>query len=127
MYVVIFIRLFDQNHLALDSLTIKLVSNISTLLFPDKTKSSFANFLPEQMNLERQFELQISEISYSSIYQNFIEEKLMFFKKTFSKSSKFHYLAPGLYPSFTDIVEIMNTLIQERQNHRESFIIVRVS
>ena len=43
------------------------------------------------------------------------------------KSSVFYYLEPGLYPSITDIVEAMNTLIQERHNHIESCITVRVS
>ena len=33
----------------------------------------------------------------------------------------------GLYPSITDIVEAMNILIQERQNHGENCIEVKVS
>ena len=51
----------------------------------------------------------------------------MFFHKKLSNSSKFYYLEPGLYPSVTDIVEAMNTLSQERHNHSESCIPVRVS
>ena len=51
----------------------------------------------------------------------------MFFEKKFSKSSEFYYLEPGLYPSITDIVEAMNTLIQERHNHSENFVRVKVS
>ena len=38
-----------------------------------------------------------------------------------------YYLEPGLYPSITDIVEAMNTLIQERHNHSENCITVKVS
>ena len=38
--------------------------------------------------------------------------KIYIFDKKLSKSSKFYYLEPGLYPSITDIVETMNTLIQ---------------
>ena len=36
-------------------------------------------------------------------------------------------MEPGLYPSITDIVEAINTLIQERHNHREICITVKVS
>ena len=51
----------------MDSFTIGLVSNASVGLFPDNTLSSFTNFLPEQVNLEGQWEVAISEISYPSI------------------------------------------------------------
>ena len=51
----------------------------------------------------------------------------MFFDKKLSKSSEFYYLEPGLYPSITDIVEAMNILIQERHNHSENGIKVKVS
>ena len=53
--------------------------------------------------------------------------KLMFFEKKVPKSSEFYYLEPGLYPSLTDIVEAMNTLIQERHNHSENSITVKLS
>ena len=51
----------------------------------------------------------------------------MYFDKELSKSSEFYYLEPGLYPSITHIVEAMNTLIQERHNHSEKLITVKVS
>ena len=51
----------------------------------------------------------------------------MFFDKKLSKLSDFYYLEPGLYPSITDIVEAMNILIQERHNHGENCIKVKVS
>ena len=51
----------------------------------------------------------------------------MFFDKKLSKSSDFCYLEPGLYLSITDIVEAMNTLIQDRHNHSENCITVKVS
>ena len=61
------------------------------------------------------------------MYQNVTEEKFQFFDKKFSNSSEFYYLEPGLYPSITDIVEAINTLIQERHNHSENCITVKVS
>ena len=50
-----------------------------------------------------------------------------FLTKKFWKSSELYYLEPGLYPYITDIVETMNTLIQERHNHSENCITVKVS
>ena len=51
----------------------------------------------------------------------------MFFDKKLSKSSDFYYLKPGIYPSFTDIVEAIKTLVWEKHNHSENCITVKVS
>ena len=104
-----------------------MVSNASGELFPDNTLSSFTNFLPEQVNLEGQWEVAISEISYSSMYQNITEGKFKFFDEKLSKSTSTYNPESGLYTSITDIVEAMNTLIQERNNHHETCIAVKVS
>ena len=69
----------------------------------------------------------ISEKSYPSIYQNVTEGKLNFFEKKLLKSSVIYYLEPGLYPCITDIVEAMNIFIQERHNHSEMGLKVKVS
>ena len=94
----------------MESFTKELVSNASAQLFPDNTLSSFTNFLPEQLNLDGQWEVAVSEISYPSMYQKFTEGKLICFDKKLSNSSEFYYLEPGLHPSITDIVEAMNIL-----------------
>ena len=107
--------------------TIELVSNASAQIFPDNTLSAFTNFLPDQLNLDGQWEVAISEKSYPSKYQNVTEGKVMFFDKKLSKSSEFFYLEPGLYPLITDIVEAMNILSQERHNHSENCIKVKRS
>ena len=107
----------------MDSFTIELFSNPSGELFPDNTLSSFTNFLPEQLNLE----VAISEISYPSMYQNITEGKFKFFDEKNSKSTSTYNLEPGLYTSIADIVEAMNRLIQERNNHNETCITVKVS
>ena len=111
----------------MESFTIELFSIASAQLFPDNTLSSFTNFLPEQLNLDGQWEVAISEISYPSMYQNVTEGKFILFDKIFSESSEFYYLEPVLYPSITDIVEAMNILIRERHNHSENCIKVKVS
>ena len=111
----------------MQSFTVELVSNASEQLFPDNTLSSFTNFLKEQLKLDGQWEVAISETSYPSMYQSVTEGKFMFFNKNISKSSDFYYLEPGLYPSIRNIVEAMNTLIQKRHNHSEICITVKVS
>ena len=69
----------------------------------------------------------ISEISYPSRYQNITEGKFKFFDEKLSKSTSTNNLEPGLFTSITDIVEAMNRLIQERNNHNETCITVKVS
>ena len=66
------------------SLKIVLISKTSAQLFPDNTLSSFINFLPEQLQLERQWEVAISEISHPSVDQIVTERKFMYSdEKTF--------------------------------------------
>ena len=69
----------------------------------------------------------ISEISYPSMYQNVTEGKFMFYDEKLSKTTEVYYLEPGLYSSITDIVEAMNTLIQERNNNRDTCITIKFS
>ena len=51
----------------MDSFTRELVSNASGELFPKNTLSSLTNFLPEQVNLQGQWDVAISEKSYPSM------------------------------------------------------------
>ena len=107
--------------------TMKLVSNASTQIFLDNTLGSFTNFLPEQLNLEGQCEVVSSELTYPSMYQNITPRKFMLFDKKHPISSEFYFLEHVFYPSITDNVETMNTLIQERHKHSESCITVKMS
>ena len=111
----------------MNSFTIELLSNASGELFPNNTLSSFTNFLPEQVELEGQWEVAISEISYPSTYQNITERKFKFFDDKLSKSTTTYNLEPVLQTSMTDIVEAMNMPIQERNNHNENCTTVKVS
>ena len=77
--------------------------------------------------MEGQWEVAILGISFPSMYQNATERKFMFFDKELSNWPEFHHLEPGLYPSITDIVEAMSSLIQGRHNHSEICITVKVS
>ena len=71
----------------MESFTIELVSDASGELFPNDTLSFLRNFLPEQVNLEGQWEVAISEISYPSMYKNITEGKFKFFDEKLSKST----------------------------------------
>ena len=48
----------------------------------------------------------------------------MFYDDKFSKTTEAYYLEPGLCSSISDIVEAMNILIQERNNHRDICITI---
>ena len=61
------------------------------------------------------------------MYQNITEGYFKFFDEKLSKTTSTYSIEPGLYNSITDIVEAMNTLIQERNNHKETCITVKVS
>ena len=61
------------------------------------------------------------------MYQNVLEGKSMFYVDNFSKIKVAYYLQTGLYSSMSDIVEVMNTLIQKGNNHRGTSIKIKVS
>ena len=111
----------------MDPFTIELVCNASGELFPNNTLSCLTNFLPEQVNLEGQWEVALSEISYPSMYQTTTERKFKFFDGKLSKSTSTYNLEPGLYTSITGIMEATNRLIQERNNHNDTCITLKVS
>ena len=110
----------------MESFTIELVSNASGELFTDNTLSSFTNFLLEQLNLEAQLEVAISKICYPSMYQNIAEVSFKFFDEKLSHYTSTYNLEPGLKYSIADIVEAMNMLIREKNNHNETCITVKV-
>ena len=51
----------------------------------------------------------------------------MFDDEKLSKSTDSYYPELGIYSSITDIVEAMNTLLQEKNNHRDTCITIKVS
>ena len=74
-----FYKRVDHSHLTMESFTIELVSNASAQLFQDNTVNSPKNLFPEQINLEGQWDVVISETSYPLLYQNVTKGKLVFF------------------------------------------------
>ena len=109
-------------HLEMNSFTVELVSNASFDCYPNNTLSSFTNFLPEQINLEGEWEVAITELSYPSLYQNVTEEKFFYLDEatTNTKPSDYYTLDPGLYYSISDIVNGMNKKkVQEREKYEK--------
>ena len=88
--------------------------------------SSLTNFLPKQVNLEGQWEVTVSEISYPSMYQNVREGNFLFHDSELSKTKDYYYPEPGLYHFITDIAEAMNSNTQNRNNYNTTCIGVKV-
>ena len=51
----------------------------------------------------------------------------MFYDEKLSKPTEAYHLEPGLYSYITDIVEAMNTLLQEKNNHRDTCNTIKIS
>ena len=60
------------------------------------------------------------------MYKTEKEGKFKFFDKQLPLYTTAYNLEPGLYACITDIREAMNTLIQERNNHIENCITLKV-
>ena len=94
-----------------ESFTFEVVSNAS-FNASNASLSSFTNFLQEQIHLKGEWEVAISEISYSSLYQNVTKGKFIFIDGRESPEEKgklqpMHFES-GLHPSFVDIVLAKN-------------------
>ena len=64
---------------------------------------------------------------YPSMYQKFTGGRFMIFVRNLSKLTEFYYLEPDPYSSVTDIIDAMNTPIQERYKHNRSCLPLKVS
>ena len=61
------------------------------------------------------------------MYKNKTEGKFKFFDEKLSKATSTYIIEPDLHTSITDILEALNMLIQEKNNHNETCITVKVS
>ena len=106
----------------MNSFTIELVSNACFDCNPNNTLRSFTNFLPEQINLEVEWEVAFIELSYPSVNQNITEGKFFYLDEASpnTKPSDYYTLDPGLYPSLSDIVNEMNKKNQEREKYEKN-------
>ena len=82
----------------MNSFTVELVSNASFDCYPNNTLSSFTNFLPEQINLEGEWKVAITELSYPSLYQNITDGKCFYLDAATpdTKPSDYYIIDAGL-------------------------------
>ena len=83
------------------------------------------NCFPDLLNLECQWGIASSQVSYQSMYQNVTEGKFAFFdQKNFQSCLK-----PTLWNSVSapPFLTLLNTLLRERPNHSQSCVKVKVS
>ncbi len=62
----------------MESFELELVSSASHNIFPDNNLSSFTNFVSDQLNLEREWEVALLEISHPSLINNFTDGKFWY-------------------------------------------------
>ena len=111
----------------MDLFTIELVSGATSQLFPNNTLSSITNFLPEQVTLVGQWQVAIPEILTHQCTKTLERGNLCFMMTDNPKSTEDYYLEFGLYSSINDIVEALNTLIQQRINHKDTIFTIKAS
>ena len=92
----------------------------------DNTHNSFTNVLPDQVNFDGQWGLQLRKFPTVQGTRIFKMGNL-FYDPIYSKTTTACCLEPGLYSCTPDIVEAMNLLIQEKNNHNENCITVKES
>ena len=105
----------------MNSFTVELISNASFDCYPNNTMSTFTNFLPEQINLDGEWEVAITELSYPSLYQN-INDGTFFYLDAATpdtKTSDYYTIDAGLYPSISDIVNEMNKKLRKEKSMRK--------
>ena len=112
----------------MNSFTVELVSNASFDCYPNNTLSSFTNFLPEQINLEGEWGLQLQTI-LSFLVPDITEGKFFYLDEAppNTKPSDYYTLDPGLYPSISDIVNEMKKKVQEREKYEKTPIRLHVN
>ena len=106
-----------------------MVTNASFDCYPNNTLNSIAILLPEQINLDGEWEVAITELSYPSLYQNITEGKIFYLDETTpdTKPSDYYTLDPGLYPSISDIVNERNRTFQKREMYEKTSIKLHVN
>ena len=86
---------------------IELVSNASTDVYPDNSLSSFTNFLPEQVNLDGDWEVALMEILYPSLYHNVTDGTFRYKEDKSDKDIGEYEIPAGLYTSLDHILQAM--------------------
>ena len=114
----------------MNSFTVELVSNASFDCYPNNTLSSFTKFRPEQIHLDGEWEVAITELLYPFLYQNITEGKFFYLDEAIpdTKPSDYYTLDAGLLgPSISDIVNETNRKNHEREMYEKTTIKLHVN
>ena len=101
-------------HLESNSFSVVFVLNASFDCYPNNSMSPFTNFFPEHINLEKEYAVSTTELSYPSLYQT-VRKKFFYLDEATpdTKLSDNYKPNPALYPTMSDIVnEIMRKLLR---------------
>ncbi len=103
------------------SFYVDLLSNASANYYSNKTLSHFSNFLPEQINLNGDWEVALTEIYHPNYFEN-VTDGVFYFGAYFEKSldaalknpatkSRFVYkysIQPGIYKNIDEVFTAIN-------------------
>ena len=99
---------------------INLPSNSSISNFPDNHAGHFFTSLPKSINIDREFEIGLSEIIVSKSFNNINEKEIGFQLTQGSLSSSFIYLEPGFYKTSTQFVNSLNRLPRQLRDFKNA-------
>lgn len=100
---------------------IELVSSGSVDVYKDNTLSSFSNFLPEQVNLDGDWEVALMEVAYPALYLNVTEGQIWYhYRKDESQTISHKIEIPiGLYKSVSDVIDAIHKKQEEVLGSKE--------
>ena len=102
------------------------LSCICTTIFRQYTQP-FINLLTRQLNQESEWKIAITEKPDRSVNQKYTDGKFMFSSTTFLNSPGLYYRELCLFTSFSNIVDAMSRLNQQRHDFSESCITIKLS
>ena len=100
----------------MNSFTLELVSSASMNVYPQNAMSSFTNFLPEQINLEGDWEVALSEIAYPALYHNISDGRFRYKQNENDTDLEIMEIPAGLYHSLADILLSMRDAASKRKS-----------
>ena len=111
----------------MESFTVKLVANASAQLFADNTLIFYLFFNGATESGGSMGGCSLGNITTINVTNCHRGKVYVFDLKKFSETSTFYYREHGLYPSITEIVQALNTLMYGRYNHSENCITFRMN
>lgn len=106
----------------METFIVELVSSASCNVYPDNTFASFTNLLPEQLNLQGDWEVALLEITYPALYNNITEGNFCYAsdkKDDTGSCLDIVHIRPGLYLSVDEILIAMNDAVKESRRDDE--------